>query len=171
MRYMDKPAIRYDELSEQAKTHLASAIGIQNETDWLAKSNVVCPLCTEKNHLLNRCLSMWCCTIQGVKFFGADKAAQRFRKALAERRTTAINLSDILAIYESACDECDPEGHDNVHGGFQMLLDESQILGLICDRTIDNYDDVFAVNEFDNARDIFLSKCGHLLPHHHPQQQ
>ena len=159
MRYMDKPAIRYDELSEAAKTHLASALGIQTEADWNAKSNAICPLCLEKNHLLNRCLSMWCCTTQGIKFFGADKAAQRFRKALSEKRAAPLNLADILAVYESTCEDCDPDGHEHVYDGFQMLIDESQILGMICDRTIDTYDPVFAVHEFDHARDVFLSKC------------
>jgi len=159
MRYMDKPAIRYEELSEAARTHLASALGIQTEMDWKAKSDALCPLCHEKNHLLNRCLSMWCCTTQGIKFFGADKAAQRFRKALSEKRAAPVNLADILAVYESACEDCDPNGTDHVYDGFQMLIDESQILSMICDHTIGDYDPVFAVHEFDHARDAFLSKC------------
>ena len=62
-------------------------------------------------------------------------------------------------MYESACEDCDPDGQEHFYDGFQMLIDESQILGMICDRTIDTYDPVFAVHEFDHARDAFLSKC------------
>ena len=160
MRYMDKPAIRWAELDDAAKTHLASALDISCEADWLAKSNVVCPLCPEKDHLLDRCLSMWCCTNQGRKFFGADKAALRFRKHLTARRSSPINLMDIFAAYEAACVECDPDGSELVFDGFQKILDQSQTLAMICDGTIDEFDQVFAVHEFDTARETFLAHCG-----------
>ena len=160
MRYMDKPPIRWAELDDAAKTHLASALDIGCEADWLAKSAVVCPLCPEKDHYLDRCLSMWCCTNGGRKFFGADKAALRFRKLLSARRSAPVNLMDIFAAYEAACAECDPDGSELVFDGFQKILDQSQTLAMICDGTIDDFDEVYAVHEFDTARETFLAHCG-----------
>ena len=159
MKYMDKPAILYSEIDENGKTHLASALDISSEADWIAKSNVICPICPEKNHYLNRCLSIWCCTGKGRKFFGADKAALRFRRALVDRRPNNITLMDIFATYDSACSDCDPDGSEGIIDGLDMLVDTSKTLSLICDGTIDNYDPIFAVHEFDHARITFLQLC------------
>ena len=162
MKYMDKPAIPYSEIDDNGKTHLASAFDISNEADWIAKSTVVCPICPEKNHLLNRCLSIWCCTGKGRTFFGADKAALRFRRSLSERRPSKVTLMDIFATYDFACGDCDPDGSEGIIDGLNMLIDTSKTLSLICDGTIDDYDTVFAVHEFDHARDDFIRLCSRI---------
>jgi hypothetical protein len=151
MRYQDKPAAQWQDIDDELKTHLSSALGIKDNDDWTRMGPNPCDLCTVKDHWLNRCLKVFAATNQGRKFFGADKAAQRVRTALGNK----LSYLDVLTLYHM----CDTDDNDAVQSGLCDVMQQSDVLCAINDETM-VVTDTAAIAEFDLARAKVLAVMG-----------
>ena len=91
--YMDKPDIKWHEISQEMKQHLSNAFGVTNEEEWTRMGAQICPLCPDPHHLLNRCLKVLASTESGKRVFGPDGAARRVQQVLHPK--------DVVSLVES----------------------------------------------------------------------
>lgn len=154
MRYSDKPPTKYADINAPMVEHLRNILGITDEAAWLREGAKVCPLCQAGDHLLWHCLKIFASTVQGEKFFGADKAAQRVRETLKSRPD--ISLMEVYDVY-LAC-MADDGDRDAVDRGFDAIIEDSSLLCTLC-----SSDDPHAlqspalVTEFDMHRNNIVN--------------
>jgi len=158
-RYMDKPATLYDDLNEDAKSHLASAIGITNLDEWKREELKLCPLCasgsTPANHYLNRCLKLFCATERGKLFFGVDQAASRLRKAMMDNPVNRIAFETVLAITDGTMLNLDEDSVDVAQRIVDLVIDSSEPLTMYFMNGMRLSDDL-AIQEFDETRQLVV---------------
>ena len=158
-RYMDKPATIYEDLNEDAKSHLASAIGITNVDDWKREEMKLCPLCvngsTPANHYLNRCLKLFCATERGKLFFGVDQAASRLRKAMMDNPVNRIAFETVLAITDGTMLNLDNDSVDVAQRVIDLVIDSSEPLTMYFMNGMKLSDDL-AIQEFDETRQLVV---------------
>ena len=159
LRYLDKPATAYEELNDDAKGHLASALGITSEEEWKRDEMKLCPLCangsTPANHYLNRCLKLFCATERGKLFFGADKAATRLRNAMMENPTNHIAFETVLAITDGTMLNLDEQSIDVSQRVVDLIIDSSEPLTMYFINGMHLSDDL-AIQEFDDTRKLVI---------------
>jgi len=159
LRYLDKPATEYEEISPDVKAHLASALGITNLEDWKREEMKLCPLCangpTPANHYLNRCLKIFCATERGKLFFGADKAATRLRNAMMENPTNHIAFETVLAITDGTMLHLDEHSIDVSQRVVDLVIDSSEPLTMYFMNGMRLSDDL-AIQEFDDTRKLVI---------------
>ena len=109
MRLMDKPAIAYSEILDQAMLDYLHSEGIY-ANNWDQHGTLPCKLCLRQDHLFNRCPRVWYATEKGRAFKGIDNAARAVRDAMASRGVTApqaaaVDVDDdaALSCYYCAC--------------------------------------------------------------------
>ena len=151
-RYMDKPAIRWPELSPDCQSWLGTALGINDEAAWERDSVKMCPLCgspsAPANHLLNRCIRCFCRTEKGMKYYGAKTHAQQLRFALSQSGNH-MNLASVLALADGSC-ETSEDARDAAQFVVDAAVDSSSALSLFFAGAL-HLDDSIAVAEFDRA--------------------
>ena len=154
LRYMDKPAIRLEELNEEAKNHMQNAFGIGNQEAWEKDFGLkICRLCSTPeraaNHLGNRCIRLFCRSDKGQLYYGVATNAKQIRFQLAN--TGKMNFATVLALTEGL--SSDPEAREAAEFVVDCVIDDSEVLSMYFAGTITDVTDDVAVCEFDRCHE------------------
>jgi hypothetical protein len=155
---MDKPEILYDELNEEAKSHLLNLYGVSDQSSWEKNfGNKICCLCSSAdfpaNHLGNRCIRLFCRSNKGQLYYGVATNAKQLRFQLAS--TGKINFATVLALSDGVA--FDTDARPAAEYIVDCIVDDSEVLSMYFAGTISEVSDDAAVSEFDRCQENLLA--------------